>query len=169
MDTAPVDSSRIDKQTLVQTLLSTLEHDLGAMSASQQATLAGATHEESRPENDKDTRALESSYLARGLAGRVEELQQDVTKVSAMRLRAFHEDQPIALSALVVLRDDAGVARYLLAPAGGGKRLTVEGQEVQVVTPASPVGRALIGKRLDDDVDLATPAGTHEWSIDDVY
>jgi len=44
-------------------------------SSAQRTVVEGATHEENKPENDKDTRALEQSYLARGQAQRVVELQ----------------------------------------------------------------------------------------------
>ena len=42
--------------------------DLATLEKAQHATQAAATHEEAKPENDKDTRALEQSYLARGQA-----------------------------------------------------------------------------------------------------
>ena len=51
------------------------------------AATEGATHSEARPENDKDTRGLELSYLARGQAQRVAELQIVLGAVSEMRLR----------------------------------------------------------------------------------
>ena len=40
--------------------------DLASLQRAHRATVEGATHEEAKPENDKDTRALEQSYLARG-------------------------------------------------------------------------------------------------------
>lgn len=162
-------AQRIDKSALLAQLRESVAEDLAAIAASQQSTLEGATHEESRQENDKDTRALESSYLARGLAERVEGLLGEATKLAALRLRSFDGDQPAALTALVVLEDDAGSSLYFLSPAGGGKRLQHGQSEVRVVTPGSPVGRALIGKRTDDDVDLRTPGGLRQWSVGDVY
>jgi hypothetical protein len=62
------------KSTLKQELVALLAADLETAERAQQAAREGATHEEAKPENDKDTRALEQSYVARGQAKRVEEL-----------------------------------------------------------------------------------------------
>ena len=66
----------VDKVEILKLLRERVSADLATMSAAQRAVVDGATHEENRPENDKDTRALEQSYLARGQAQRVVELQE---------------------------------------------------------------------------------------------
>ncbi|HEY5376382.1 MAG TPA: GreA/GreB family elongation factor [Polyangiaceae bacterium] len=154
-----------DKREILKLLLLHVSADLQTMSAAQRAVVDGATHEENKPENDKDTRALEQSYLARGQAQRVVELQSAVNQLKAMELRDFSRGVPIALGALVAVEDDRETVHYFLAPAGGGLRLLLAGREVRVVTPQSPIGQALIGKRQGDDLDLRTPQGVNECSI----
>jgi transcription elongation GreA/GreB family factor len=39
---------------------------------------------------------------------------------------------------------------------------------VTVVTPASPVGRALVGLRMGDSVELPGRDGVREWEIDTI-
>ena len=58
------------KITLKAVLLAQLEAALATARAAHKAAVEGATHAEARPENDKDTRGLEQSYLARGVAQR---------------------------------------------------------------------------------------------------
>jgi transcription elongation GreA/GreB family factor len=154
-----------DKRELLKLLIERVHADLQVMSAAQRIVVDGATHEENRPENDKDTRALEQSYLARGQAQRVVELQSAVNQLKAMELRDFSGGVAIALGALVALEDERETVHYFLAPSGGGLRLQVAGREVRVVTPQSPIGQALIGKREGDDVDLRTPQGVTECSV----
>jgi len=154
-----------DKREILRLLLSHVGADLQTMSAAQRAVVDGATHEENKPENDKDTRALEQSYLARGQAQRVVELQGAVNQLKAMELRDFSKGVPIALGALVSVADERETVHYFLAPAGGGLRLALAGREVRVVTPQSPIGQALLGKRQGDDLDLRTPQGVNECSI----
>ena len=154
-----------DKREILKLLLGHVSADLQTMSAAQRAVVDGATHEENKPENDKDTRALEQSYLARGQAQRVVELQSAVNQLKAMELRDFSRGVAIALGALVAVEDDRETVHYFLAPAGGGLRLPLAGREVRVVTPQSPIGQALIGKRQGDDLDLRTPQGVNECSI----
>jgi transcription elongation GreA/GreB family factor len=154
-----------DKREILKLLLEHVGADLQTMSAAQRSVVDGATHEENKPENDKDTRALEQSYLARGQAQRVVELQSALNQLKAMELRDFSRGVPIALGALVAVEDERETVHYFLAPAGGGLRLPLAGREVRVVTPKSPIGQALIGKRQGDDLDLRTPQGVNECSI----
>nr|MDQ3296676.1 GreA/GreB family elongation factor [Myxococcota bacterium] len=124
---------------------------LASARAAHAAAIEGATHAEARPENDKDTRGLEQSYLARGIAGRVAELEAAVATASAMALRTFGDDDAIALGALVDVEEAGRTRRFWLAAHGGG--LVLPG-EVTVLTPTSPIGRALLGKHVDDECEV---------------
>ncbi len=143
------------KRRLVTELLDRLRADHAALARAQRATVAGATSEEAKSEHSKDTRALEQSYLARGQAQRVEELREGLSRVAALPLRGFAAGEPIAVGALVEIEEEGATSILLLVPHGGGIRLS--GRE-QVVTPASPLGRALIGKTSGDTVEI-TVAG----------
>jgi hypothetical protein len=159
----------IDKSAVLAALRRRVEADLEAIVESQLEIQAGATHEESRAENDKDTRALESTYLARGLAERVAALQTAASVLANLQLRSFDDQTPTALTALISIEDDCGaIARYFVAPAGGGLRVEVAAAEVRVVTPQSPLGRALMGKRCDDEIELRTGQGAKLLTVVDV-
>lgn len=157
-----------DKADLIAELRRRIADDLAAATAAQKQTQQAATHEESRPENDKDTRALESSYLARGQAERVVGLERDLALLSALSPRAWAPNAAIALGALVSLDDGERIRWYLLAPAGAGVVLERPGTTIRVVTPQSPIGRALVGKRAGDGFELRTPQSTSEVSVESV-
>lgn len=140
------------KEALRDELLGLLLADLEALQRAQRSTQEGATHEEAKPENDKDTRALEQSYLARGQAARVEAMREAVAAVRAMPLRPFGPEQPVALGALVSAEEEDETFEFWLAPEGGGCRLAAG--RVQVVTPRSPLGRALLGKHEGEECDV---------------
>ncbi|MEO7732351.1 MAG: GreA/GreB family elongation factor [Kofleriaceae bacterium] len=152
----PGSSGSSEKAALKAALVAQLAAALEGAQRAHAAALEGATHSEARAENDKDTRGLEQSYLARGQAQRVVELEAGVAAVTALALRAFGPGDPIALGALVTIEDDGEAKRLFIAPHGGG---SVVGDAVQVVTPSSPLGRALVGKRLDEEVELRLPGG----------
>lgn len=152
------------KTKLLEDLALLVRGDLEAAERAQRVTVEGATHEEARPENDKDTRALEQSYLARGQAQRVEQLRIELGGVLSLKPRAFAEGAPIALGALVSVEEDGENRTLFLAPARGGTELGT----VQVVTPTSPLGRALIGKCAGDSIELRLPQKTREISIIEV-
>ena len=150
------------KRALREELIAALHESLAAARAAHAAAVEGATHGEARAENDKDTRGLEQSYLARGQAQRVEELGVAVAAIETMAWRAFAADDPIDLGALVTADEDGNAQVFLLAPQGGG--LTLSGG-VQVVTPRSPLGRALLKARAGDDVEVQRPGGNRALAI----
>ena len=156
------------KSALLKELAEQQEKDLAAGIAAQKKTADGATHEESRAENDKDTRAIESTYLARGQAERVHQLRNDLVALERLQLRAFEADSPIALGACVRLEQGAQEKLYLMAPCGAGLRLGSEGQFL-VVTPPSPLGKALLGQFEGDEVQLHTPSGKRAAEIIEVF
>jgi transcription elongation GreA/GreB family factor len=150
------------KRRLVAELLERLRADHAALARAQQATVAGATSEEAKAEHSKDTRALEQTYLARGQAQRVEALHEGLSRVAALPLRAFADDERIAVGALVEIEEEGAASVLLLVPFGGGIRLS--GGE-QVVTPLSPLGRALLGKTAGDAGDVAVAGRTRGFTV----
>lgn len=158
----------VDKTAIVEQLLLRLRQDLDVAVEAQRRTQQGATHEESRPENDKDTRAVESSYLARGQARRVVELESALLSLEAMPVRSFEPTTPVSVGALVWVADDETMWCYFIVPAGGGAALSFSGEEIIPVSLSSPVGRALLGKHQHDDVEFRSPGGLREWTIERV-
>ena len=69
------------------------------------------------------------------------------------------------LSALIQVEEDDAEVWFFLAPEGGGTKLK---GGVQVVTPASPLGRALLGKRAGDEVELKLAGKTRLLCVLDV-
>ncbi len=136
------------KDKLRSALLARLEEDLATARASHAAAIEGATHEEARPENDKDTRGLEQSNLARGLAQRVAELEAAVAAIPVMKLDVATK---VSIGALVTTDEDGEEQQFFVAGHGGGLELL---GGITVVTPSSPIGRALLGKREDDDCEV---------------
>lgn len=150
------------KKRLIAELQERLRADHAALVRAQQATVEGATSEEAKAEHSKDTRALEQTYLARGQAQRVEALFEGLSRVAALPVRDFAAGEPIAVGALVEIEEDGAASVLLLVPFGGGIRLA--GGE-QVVTPASPLGRALIGKTAGEGGEVVAAGRTRAFEV----
>ena len=138
------------KHEIHQALCAHLRAEHDAAVRAHKKTREGATHEEAKPENDKDTRALEQSYVERGQAKRVRDLEMALADTEKMVLRDFREEDPIALGALVFVIDDEEDKTFFLAPAGGGHKVG----DVQIVTHEAPIGRALLGKHAGDEPEV---------------
>jgi transcription elongation GreA/GreB family factor len=155
----------LDKVMLIRELQQLLEQELLAASRSQRNTTEAATHEEAKPENDKDTRATEASYLARGQAARVDDLQKTHATWSALRARQFGKSDPVAVGALVAAESDEHLELYFIVPAGAGFRVETALGTVRTVTTGSPIGAALLGKREGDSVQVKVPGGERDLHI----
>jgi len=151
----------IDKAALHAALTAELVKQRDKLASAQRLTAEGVTHEDARSEGDKDMRATEASYVARGQAMRVESLEADVGKVRSLKLRAFSKEAPIGISALCLIETKEGERLVFLAPAGAGLRMPSPAGEVHVVTSSSPLGRALVGAHEGDAV-LFERAGKEE-------
>src|SRR6185436_1038022 len=95
-----------DKAALQAELLRTLNGALETARAAHAAAVAGAIDDEARPENDKDTRGLEQSYLARGQAQRVAELEAAVADTGKLDLRARGAADRVSSGTLVTVEED---------------------------------------------------------------
>jgi transcription elongation GreA/GreB family factor len=144
----------IDKQALFEAVKSHLEAELEKAQKRAKDAADGATHEENRAEGDKDMRATEASYVARGQAGRASEMEEALVRVSTLELLKFKPGARIAISALVELEHDGKRLHYFLVPAAGGERVQLSGTEVQTLTTQSPLGKALLGLCEGDEAEL---------------
>lgn len=148
---------KIELKALLQ---ASVEQALATARIAHHAAVEGATHEEARPENDKDTRGLEQSYLARGHAQRVAELEAGLASLAEMSVHELADGAPIALGAIVKIDDADHERTFLVAPAGGGMVLP---GDITVLTPTSPIGRALLGRGVDDECEVG--AGAHARTL----
>lgn len=153
----------LEKARVRAALVARLEADLAVVSEAQRRTQSGATHEESKPENDKDTRALEQTYLARGQAMRAEALAEEI---SLLRSIDLNQAKAVIAGALIALTDDDGTRCLFYAPHGGGNEFEVDGVQVTVVTPVSALGRALLGREVGDEIELRIKGKQRSYEIE---
>jgi len=153
------------KRALLTQLSEQLRREIELAQRVALASHEAATHEEARPENDKDTRSVEAAYLAGAQAGRVRDLERLVNALAFLELRAFSPGDPIAPTALIEVELDGKRAHYFLSPIGGGLRAEVEGCSIQLVTPETPVGQALLGKTTGDVVEVRAAGRLREYEI----
>lgn len=145
----------MNKQRLIDLLLSELQQTLSIATRAADDARDLATHEQSKPETQYDTVGLEASYLAHGQSQRVAELKLDLMLWQNIGVKYFESNDVVAPGALVLLEtDDESQAWYLVGPAGGGLQLSLDDQQITVVTQAAPLGKALLGKQVDDEIQI---------------
>lgn len=152
----------------MQTIIAQLAGELETFAKAARAAHAEATHEQSKAESKYDTRGLEASYLARGQSRQAAELEQAIAKLGALPAREFGEDEPADVGAMVELHAKKERAFYFLLPSGGGTEVLHDGTEILVITPESPLGQQLVGKRKGDRFQLDIAGTRNEYRVADV-
>lgn len=156
----------MDKLMLQQQVLERLAEDL--LQAEQAARVAHetATHEENIAENKYDTLGLEAAYLATGQARRAEAIRQAMAHWRQFRPRPYDANLGIQLGALVCLIDAEDKQQLLfLGPDGGSMKLLSGDQPVQVISSATPLGKAMLGKCEGDEVLIQGTAVGQQFEV----
>lgn len=160
----------MDKHELVEQIRKQLQKSARvALNAGEDAANEarfGATADEKR----HDARvAIEYGQLAKAQARRAREAHDALAKLEAFRPKPLSSRATIELGAIVEVEDeDTGEGLTLfLAPVGAGFTLIGPGGDghLSVVTPASPMGKAVMGRRTGDVVDLTIQGDVREWAI----
>ncbi|HEX4925818.1 MAG TPA: GreA/GreB family elongation factor [Bdellovibrionales bacterium] len=155
----------MDKTKIIETIVAQLERDLARLKEAARATYEAATHEESKPENEYDTRGLEASYLAGAQSQRVAEIEELIFVYKQVKPRSFKDNQEIASTALVEVDLDGKHSWVFIMPKGGGFTVTFSGKPIQIVSPSSPLGEALIGLSPGDVATVETGNQAREYEI----
>lgn len=131
------------KRITLQKLIQHLSQELEVIALSAKVAHEAAINEESKAEDQYDTRGLESSYLASAQALRGEELKKQIqflsitTEESHKLLSLKDEDEDLTV-------------HFLLTKFAGGTKI----DDVTVITPDSPVGAQLMDKSANDEVEI---------------
>ena len=141
---------------VIEAFKSALATELTALERVSSVTREEVTSDETRSEGKYDTRSTEASYLARGQAIRIADLRQLVAW--AATLTAVPPSKELVCLGSLVVAESTTEALYFLAPAGG-TRIVIEDHTIRVVSPKSPLGKALIGAEVDDEVQFESPTG----------
>lgn len=139
--------ARIKKSDLLEGIVKALHDSLAVLEKAARAAHAEATHESSKAENKYDTRGLEAAYLAGGQARQAREILESIKVYGSLHMKEFGATDPIDLSAVVELETEGAIEIYFIGPRSGGLEIDYKGSEITVLTPHSPLGQQLMGKK----------------------
>jgi hypothetical protein len=135
------------KADLIQQIIANLSESLEVLEKAARASHEEATHESSRAESKYDTRGLEAAYLAGGQARQAKEILDSLKAYKALATRDFAPSEPVELTALVELDADGALSSYFIGPRNGGLEIKHRRKEIMVITPQSPLGQHLMGRK----------------------
>jgi transcription elongation GreA/GreB family factor len=154
------------KIEIIHQIIESLSKDLAIAFNAAKTAHEASIHEENIADNEYGTLSLEASYIAQGQANRAQEIKIALDTYRNLTVKDFPEDSAIRLTALVTLEADTCPARTVfLGPDSGGLKIQISDIEIVVITPESPLGRALIGKYAGDQVMLRINNVSVEFEI----
>jgi transcription elongation GreA/GreB family factor len=144
----------MNKRVIVKKIIARLTEELQVYFRAAQFSRAEATHESSKAESKYDTPGLEASYLARGQSRQAAELEAAVAEFEKMPFKKFGPEDSINLGALVELESAGESIHYFIGPRAGGTEVRHDKTEILVITPQSPLGEQILGKKQGECLQL---------------
>lgn len=142
------------KPALRDAIVAQLQNELELQSRAAHESRDEATSVENKAEGQYDMRSQEAAYLAEGQARLASEIADGIAAFQGIDFSPLPPGSSAAVGALVTLEAKGKQSRYFIGPRHGGLEVKVDASPVIVVTPSSPLGRQLIGKRAGDSVQL---------------
>jgi len=160
----------MDKQDLVAQLARQLDASARSALAARDAAALEARDGATPDEKREDARAAHQlGTLGKAQQRRAQQALAEADALATFRPKPLPATASIGLGAIVEIEDeDSGEGRtFFLAPVGAGITLTGPGGDglLSVVTPVSPIGRAVLGKKRGDVVDVTVEGEVREWQI----
>lgn len=158
----------IDKREVLALIINQLRADLSISEQAVNIARDTATHADCLGSSKYETMGLEASYLAQGQGIRLLEVERALAYFKQLTLT--ESTSMIGLSSLIVLDNVQGDQQLLwLAADAGGLKVQYAERVITVITPKSPLGKALIGKAVDDSFEISIAGKQRYYEISAVH
>jgi transcription elongation GreA/GreB family factor len=158
----------MDKTFLVNQLVERLRESAAVARKAGQAAEDEARHGATPAEKRENARvAMEFAGLARGQKERAGRAAAELSTLETFRPPRLPAGGPVAVGAIVEVEDGSQGRTFFLAPVGAGVELNGPDGDgfLSVVTPVSPIGRAVLGRRVGEAVEVTVEGEPREWTI----
>lgn len=149
-------------QEVINHLLAQSETIEESAEKAREASIEAPSARQSR----SDTTKAEMSWLSEGLTSSSAKIRKQVESLQKVDISPADY---VREGSLARLRDKRVIApeTYFILPVGSGIKVeSKEGERVVVVTPDSPIGAALMGRKQGDVCNIQIPSGIREVVIE---
>jgi len=135
----------MNKRALIKKIIARLTDELAVYFRAANSSRAEATHEQNKAEDKYDTR---------GQSRQAAEIESAIAEFEKLAVRKFGDGEAIGPGVLVELEHGGEHSFYFIGPRAGGTEVVHEKREILVITPQSPLGEQLLGKKQGDQPQL---------------
>lgn len=157
------------KEAAYEEFFSKFKSDISENDKFRSSAQFDANEAEGRMISRYDTFKEEAQFLAAGHEIRKREREGLLAIIQGIRTECLRACNKISSGALFVLEDDDGNEFfYYMIPGGSGKKINIDGQTYVCISPDSSLGRATVGKGVDDDVTIVIERTKKEMVVKNV-
>jgi len=158
----------MDKSFLIEQLTARLRESAAVARKASEAAADEARDGATPAEKRENARvAMEFAGLARGQKERAGRAAAELSTLETFRPGRLPPRAAIVVGAIVEVEDGSQGRTFFLAPVGAGVELSGPGGDgfLSVVTPISPIGKAVLGRRVGDTIEVMVQGEPREWAI----
>ena len=158
----------MDKRFLIEQLTEKLRASAQVARKAGQAAADEARDGATAAEKRENARvSQEYSGLARGQSARASQALAEIATLETFRPTPLPKGARIALGAIVEVEEEGLGRTFFLAPVGAGVELTGPGGDgfLSVVTPKSPLGKAVLGRKVGETIEVMVQGEPRDWTI----
>lgn len=155
----------MNKAALLKKIMGELTAQMERYAGAASTARAEAIDEENQAEDKYDTRGLEASYLAAGQSRQMAETAEALQKFGVLKPVRFAAGSAIDVGALVELKTRRETNLYFIGPSAGGTEVVHGKQTVLVLTPQSPLGAQLVGRKAGDKLKMKIGGLVDDYTI----
>jgi hypothetical protein len=147
----------VDKRMILSTLIEQVEAKLAELKAGYGAARDAVLSTPHVMKSKREVFGQESAYLANALALNIQEREHEIRMLHGVRLPKGPLRAALGCLVGVGSSDEPIREFYFILPVCGGIEVPIaDGFTVRVVTPQTPVAKALLGKAIGDEVRVPT-------------
>ncbi len=161
----------MNKRELLNIIIANVLERFNLLTASAQEARDAATNEESKAENKYDTRGLEASYLAGAQSKRSQEIKESLFYLQKIEDKDLAVKDKIGLLSIVSLVDESDIeTMFFILPVQGGIKLKdqIYGS-ISTITLNTPLGRAMINKKVGEEVELKKGNSSRYYEVKNIF
>ena len=144
----------MNKAAVIEEIISKLRSQLAVAAGASNEAASYASDEEAKAESKWDTQGIEASYLAAGQAGQARVIAEAIQSLKSFLLDIQSDNKTITAGTLIECDLNGFNDWFFLSPEGGGVSVKIDDSEVTVITPQSPIGQQIIGKKAGANFNL---------------
>ena len=147
----------LDKQELLTQLIAQIKDDIDKQRKSFEFARNTSVDAPGRMQSRYDTMGVESAWVADGLAKALNEKEMYISRLANFQFGEVADN--VCLGSIIGISSEGAslLEYYFILPVASGYKLQVGDTTIVTLTPATPLGKTLIGKQVGDEIDVNFP------------